>query len=90
MTFFSCSILERNTQKVNNFKKMGRKSTVKKRYVDERIKAGYTLKLLVYFQKHGIKNFSMSKMASDITIYLAIILTLVFLTFDEPTLINSP
>ena len=44
---------------------MGRKSTVKKRYVDERIKAGYTLKLLVYFQKHGIKNFSMSKMASD-------------------------
>ena len=65
MTFFSCSILERNTQKVNNFKKMGRKSTVKKRYVDKGIKAGYTLKLLVYFQKHGIKNFSMSKMASD-------------------------
>ena len=67
MTFFSCSILERNTQKVNNFKKMGRKSTVKKRYVDKGLRR-VTLEASCLFSKHGIKNFSMSKMASDFNI----------------------
>ena len=44
---------------------MGRKTVQKKRYQDQLIKEKYTLKLLVYFQNNGIRNFSMSQLASD-------------------------
>ncbi len=44
---------------------MGRKTVQKKRYQDQLIKEKYTLKLLVYFQNTGIRNFSMSQLASD-------------------------
>ena len=47
---------------------MGRKSVIKKRYVDLKLKEKYTIKLLVYFQKHGLNDFSMSKLASDFNI----------------------
>ena len=47
---------------------MGRKSVIKKRYVDLKLKEKYTVKLLVYFQKHGLNDFSMSKLASDFNI----------------------
>ena len=47
---------------------MGRKSVIKKRYVDLKLKEKYTIKLLVYFQKHGLNDFSMSKLASDFKI----------------------
>ena len=47
---------------------MGRKSVIKKRYVDLKLKEKYTIKLLVYFQKHGLNDFSMSKLAFDFNI----------------------
>ena len=47
---------------------MGRKSVIKKRYVDLKLKEKYTIKLLVYFQKNGLNDFSMSKLASDFNI----------------------
>ena len=47
---------------------MGRKSVIKKRYVDLKLKEKYTIKLLVYFQKNGLNVFSMSKLASDFNI----------------------
>jgi len=44
---------------------MGRKSVQKRRYVDPLIRDHYTAKLLVYFQKNGIRNFAMSGLAKD-------------------------
>ena len=47
---------------------MGRKNVKKSRYKDPLIKEKYILKLLVYFQKNGIRNFSMSQLAIDFNI----------------------
>ena len=47
---------------------MGRKTVNRKRYKDPYIKEKYTIKLLVYFQKNGIRQFSMSKLAEDFEI----------------------
>ncbi len=47
---------------------MGRKTTDKKRYSDKEIREKYIVKLMVYFQNHGIKDFSMSKLAKELNI----------------------
>ncbi len=47
---------------------MGRKSVIKKRYVDLDLREKYTAKLLVYFQKYGLNHFSMSTLASDFNV----------------------
>ena len=51
-----------------NFEKMGRKNIQKNRYKDPLIKEKYVMKLLVYFQKNGIRNFSMSQLAQDFNV----------------------
>ncbi len=45
---------------------MGRKSVERYRYKDKAIKEKHTIRYMVYFQNHGIENFSMSKMAADL------------------------
>ena len=47
---------------------MGRKAIDRKRYTDQQIKDKYVVKLLVYFQKNGICNFSMADLAKDFQI----------------------
>ena len=47
---------------------MGRKNIQKNRYKDPLIKEKYVMKLLVYFQKNGIRNFSMSQLAQDFNV----------------------
>ena len=47
---------------------MGRKNIQKIRYKDPLIKEKYILKLLVYFQENGVRNFSMSQLANDFNI----------------------
>jgi len=47
---------------------MGRKNIQKNRYKDPLIKEKYILKLLVYFQENGVRNFSMSQLANDFNI----------------------
>ena len=47
---------------------MGRKSTERDRYKDLEIKEKHTVRFMVYFQSHGVENFSMSKMAKDLGI----------------------
>ena len=47
---------------------MGRKFVYKRRYSDESIKKGYSIKLLVYFQNNGIRNFSMSELAKSFNV----------------------
>ena len=47
---------------------MGRKSTERDRYKDREIKEKHTVRFMVYFQSHGVENFSMSKMAKDLGI----------------------
>lgn len=45
---------------------MGRKSIQRYRYKDPAIREKHTIRFMVYFQEHGIENFSMSKMAADL------------------------
>jgi len=47
---------------------MGRKNIQKIRYKDPLIKEKYILKLLVYFQENGVRNFSMSQLANDFNV----------------------
>jgi len=47
---------------------MGRKNIQKIRYKDPLIKEKYILKLLVYFQENGVRNFSMSQLAYDFNV----------------------
>lgn len=47
---------------------MGRKNVQKRRYKDQLIRERYVVKLLVYFQNNGIRNFSMSDLAKDFQI----------------------
>jgi AcrR family transcriptional regulator len=47
---------------------MGRKTINKTRYKDKEIKKTYVVKLLVYFQNNGIRDFSMSKLATDFNV----------------------
>ena len=47
---------------------MGRKAIERKRYTDQQIKEKYVVKLLVYFQKNGICDFSMADLAKDFQI----------------------
>ena len=47
---------------------MGRKNVQKRRYKDQLIRESYVVKLLVYFQNNGIRNFSMSDLAKDFQI----------------------
>ncbi len=47
---------------------MGRKFVDKRRYTDLSLKKGYSIKLLVFFQKNGIRNFSMSELANDFNV----------------------
>ena len=46
---------------------MGRKTKNKTRYSNAEIKHRLAIKAMVYFQKNGISNFSMSKMALDLS-----------------------
>lgn len=45
---------------------MGRKPIEKYRYKDPKIREKHTIRFMVYFQQHGIEQFSMSKMAMDL------------------------
>lgn len=47
---------------------MGRKFIDKRRYTDISIKKRYSIKLLVYFQNNGIRNFSMSELAKSFNV----------------------
>jgi TetR/AcrR family transcriptional repressor of uid operon len=47
---------------------MGRKTINRTRYKDKEIKKTYVVKLLVYFQNNGIRDFSMSKLATDFNV----------------------
>lgn len=47
---------------------MGRKSTKKKRYVDQQIKQKYVVRFMLHFQEHGIHNLSMSAIAKELGI----------------------
>lgn len=47
---------------------MGRKFVDKRRYTDLSIKKGYAVQLLVFFQKNGIRDFSMSELANSFDI----------------------
>ena len=47
---------------------MGRKTIDRKRYKDKEIKKTYVIKLLVYFQNNGIRDFSMSTLAKDFNV----------------------
>lgn len=45
---------------------MGRKSIERYRYKDPAVKKKHAIRFMVYFQKNGIENFSMSQMAKDL------------------------
>lgn len=45
---------------------MGRKPIKRYRYKDPKIREKHAIRFMVYFQEHGIENFSMSKMAADL------------------------
>lgn len=47
---------------------MGRSSVERYRYKDPDVKLKHTIRFMVYFQQHGIEDFSMSKMAKDLGI----------------------
>lgn len=47
---------------------MGRKTINRTRYKDKEIKKTYVVKLLVYFQNNGIRDFSMSQLATDFNV----------------------
>jgi AcrR family transcriptional regulator len=45
---------------------VGRKPLDRYRYKDQLVKEKYVIKCMIYFQTHGLDNFSMSKMAADL------------------------
>lgn len=47
---------------------MGRKSTSKKRYVDQQIKQKYVVRFMLHFQQHGINQSSMNSIAKEMGI----------------------
>lgn len=47
---------------------MGRKTVVKRRYVDKSIKEKYIVKLMIYFQNNGFTDISMTGLAKELSI----------------------
>lgn len=47
---------------------MGRKPIKRYRYKDTEVRRKHAIRFMIYFQEHGIENFSMSKMAADLKI----------------------